>query len=301
MRRPDFRRGRDDLGLRRALQDWLLPALVGAMAFLAALAWAGALAAASLAETWQHSATAALTIQVPRPGEPAAGGAGASRAQAVAAVLEATPGLTARLLGEAELAALLRPWLGADAEKFDLPLPAVFAVRLAAPGGGIAGLEERLTALAPGTLVERHQEWQRRLTLLARSLQACALIELLVVGGVAAAVVAAVTRSGLAARREAIEIVHLLGATDSYIAGRFAFRATWLAGLGAVGGSLAALLLLALIAGLAVPPALWPRPDLPAWLATQLWPLLLVLPAVAAAIGWITAQGAVRRWLRRYP
>jgi hypothetical protein len=23
--------------------------------------------------------------------------------------------------------------------------------------------------------------------------------------------------------------------------------------------------------------------------------------AVAAAIGWITAQGAVRRWLRRYP
>jgi cell division transport system permease protein len=35
-------RGRDPLGLRRALSDRLLPALVAAMALLAALALAGA-------------------------------------------------------------------------------------------------------------------------------------------------------------------------------------------------------------------------------------------------------------------
>ena len=48
--RPRLRPARlDDLGLRRALSDRLLPLLVGAMAFLAALALAGAIGASSLA------------------------------------------------------------------------------------------------------------------------------------------------------------------------------------------------------------------------------------------------------------
>ena len=71
-RRSPLRPSRfDDLGLRRALSDRLLPALVGAMTFLAALTVAGVLAAAAIAEHWQTGAAAVLTVQVPRPGEPA--------------------------------------------------------------------------------------------------------------------------------------------------------------------------------------------------------------------------------------
>ena len=66
--------GFDELGLRRALSDRLLPLLVGAMAFLAALALAGAVGAASLARHWQQGAGSALTVQVPQP--TGAGGAG---------------------------------------------------------------------------------------------------------------------------------------------------------------------------------------------------------------------------------
>lgn len=47
-------KGRDPLGLRRALADRLLPALVAAMALLAALAIAGADGAGRLAERWQQ-------------------------------------------------------------------------------------------------------------------------------------------------------------------------------------------------------------------------------------------------------
>ena len=57
----------DDLGLRRGLGDRMLPLLVAAMAFLAAMALAGALAAAALAQHWQGGAEAALTVQVPHP------------------------------------------------------------------------------------------------------------------------------------------------------------------------------------------------------------------------------------------
>ena len=62
--------GFDELGLRRAFSDRLLPFLVAAMAFLAALALAGAEGAASLARHWREGAGTSLTVQVPRAGAP---------------------------------------------------------------------------------------------------------------------------------------------------------------------------------------------------------------------------------------
>jgi len=299
--------GFDELGLRRAISDRMLPFLVAAMAFLAAMALAGWVGAASLARHWQQGAGSALTVQVPRPKEPAAQGGGA-RLDRVVAVLVGSPGVAeARALSEEELAELLRPWLGSGAERLAVPLPAVIAVRLSDPGLEIDKLARRLETVAPGTLVESHGIWIRRLSVLARSLQACAGLALLLVAAVAAAVIAVATRAGLTARREAIEIVHGLGATDGYIASRFAGRATLLAGVGGVVGAVLALPVLLTLAGLAAPfaggvPAASSSPvDVLTALPGGLWLTLPVLPLASAAIGFLTAQGTVRRWLRRLP
>lgn len=45
----------DDLGLRQAMSDRLLPLLVAAMAFLAALALSGLVGAAALAQRWRRA------------------------------------------------------------------------------------------------------------------------------------------------------------------------------------------------------------------------------------------------------
>ncbi len=165
-----------------------------------------------------------------------------------------------------------------------------------------AALAGRLEVMAPGTLVERDAGWQGRLAALARSLQLCAEACLLLVVGVGAAVVGVASRAALASRREAIGIVHGLGASDGYIAGRFARRAARLAVLGGALGTAAALPVLLGLAGLAAPfadpgaaDAGWPT------LPPQLWGGLAVLPLAAGAIGWLTAQATVRRWLRRLP
>ncbi len=295
----------DDLGLRRALSDRLLPLLVAAMAFLAALALAGTMAASALAQHWQAGAGSMLTVQVPQPMAAAAEGGGA-RLDRVVSLLRGTPGVvSARPLSEAELANLLRPWLGSGSGRIALPLPGVVEVRLSDPGLDTGRLATRVEAAAPGTLLESHDVWIRRLAVLARSLQACAGLALAVVAFVAVAVIAVATRAGLSARRDAIEIVHGLGATDSYIAGRFARRATLLATAGAGIGAVAALPVLLGLAGLAAPftgqpeqaGAVVPVTALP----TELWLSLPALPMIAAAIGWLTAQGTVRRWLRRLP
>ena len=298
--------GFDELGLRRALADRMLPFLVAAMAFLAALALAGWVGAATLAQQWQRGAGASMTVQVPHPDEPAAE-PGTDRLARVLTLLQGTPGIaSARALTQDQLADLLRPWIGAGSEKLAIPLPAVIAVQLTDGADQLDGLAKRLDAAAPGTLVESHDVWMRRLAVLARSLQACAGLALLLVAGIAAAVIAVATRAGLAARREAIEIVHGLGATDGYIAGRFAARATLLAAAGGLAGAVIALPILVTLASLAAPFSGAPvSTNSPLWvldaLPPALWLLLPGLPLAAAGIGFLTAQGTVRRWLRRLP
>ena len=305
--------GRDDLGLSRALGDRMLPLVVAAMAFLAALALAGSVGAASLARRWQEGAASVLTVQVPRPTAPSADAGGGARIDRVLAILRGAPGIArARPLTEAELSDLLKPWLGTGSARLSLPLPAVVEVHLSGAGPDLPALAARLEAAAPGSTPESHGIWVQRLSTLARSLQACAWAALALVAAVAAAVIAVATRAGLMATREAIEIVHGLGATDGYIAARFAARITRLAAFGGACGALAALPVLLVLADLAAPFAPGATPvvviggsePLLAWLAAlplALWLALPGLPIAAALIGLATTQATVRTWLRQLP
>ena len=318
--RSEFRHARllrpagfDELGVRRALSDRILPALVAAMSFLAALALAGGLAAAGLAGHWRTGAATVVTVQVPRPTQPAEGSGGAgedTRLGRALAVLHTSPGVVStRVVPEGELSDLLRPWLGAGIEKLSLPIPAVIELRMAPAGADLERVTRRLESVAPGTLVESHGPWFRRLAVLAHSLVACAAVAALVVALVASMVVVIATRAGLSARREAIEIVHDLGASDGYIAGRFSRRVLGLAALGGLAGAVLAMPVLLGLATLAAPFAAPGQaggdPEL-SWgalgvLPASLWLMLPGLPVLAAGIGFLTAQGTVRQWLRRLP
>ncbi len=291
-------RGRDPLGLRRALADRLLPSLVAAMVLLGALAMAGADAASALAARWQAGAAAAITVQLPAGTPP-------ERVAAARAALEALPAVAAaEVLDQDSLAALLRPWLGDAVAGEVLPLPVLIELRLTRLPADAPALAARVAeAAGPGAAVEAHGVWVARLVALARSLQAVALAALLLVAGIAAAVVAVAVRAGIAARREAIAILHDLGATDAEIAGRFAVRAALLVGGGGLAGTAVAVPVLAAFAGLGAPlvggPSAAGLLDLP-W-GRLPWAGLALLPPLAAAIGWVSAQATVRLWLRRLP
>jgi len=312
----------DDLGLRRALGDRMLPALVAAMAFLAALALAGSAGAAAMVRHWQDGAAAALTVQVTNPTEPlprTGDGPEVTRLDQALTLLRSTQGIVGvRALTQAELAELLRPWLGDSSGSTALPLPGVIQVHLGGAGPDLAALQARREAAVPGTLVESHGAWVQRLAVLARSLQACAWLALAVVAAVAAAVIMVATRAGLSARRDSIEIVHGLGATDGYIAGRFARRATLLAGVGGLLGALASVPVLLALASLAAPfvsataevavPAAADMANSVQLMAQtlrtlppELWLGLPALPVAAGLIGLLTAQATVRSWLKRLP
>ena len=305
------RRYHDGLALHQALPGQFLPFLVAAMSFLAALALAGGIAAHSLSQRWTHGAGAVTTVQVPGPDDPAAGSG--TRIAAVQDALSHAPGIvTAHRLSDAELRGLLAPWIEQTGDS-SLPLPAVIEVHTLAGQDPMAPLLPRLEAIAPGVMVEHDSVWSDRLAALAGSLQACALLAVLIVMTVAVCVVMAATRAGLQTRRQAIALIHSLGAMDSYIAARFASRVGLLALVGGLGGSIAALPMLLAMSHLAAPftamtdaqattPMDWRNPY--AWADivphALLW-MLLALPPAAGITGWVTTQLTVRAWLRRLP
>ncbi len=279
------RLARDPLGLRKALADRLLLGLVAAMALLAALALAGRDGADRLAQRWRDGAQAAVTVQVPQP-DPA-------RMARALAVLRAMAEVEhAEAVDPERMAELLRPWLGA-AE--GLPIPGVIELRLNDLAADAILIGDRVAAEVPGAVTEAHGVWVAHLAALARAVQGVALAVLVLVAGVAAAVVAVAVRAGLSARRDAVLVLHGLGATDADVATRFARRAATLAGIGAAGGTALAVPALAGLALLAGPVAGTAR-----WHALP-WLDLLLVPLVAALVGWIATQATVRLWLRRLP
>jgi cell division transport system permease protein len=279
------RLARDPLGLRRALADRLLIGLVAAMALLAALALTGQHGADRLAERWREGARVALTVQVPEPD--------AARMARALEVLRAMPEVAAaEPVAPERMTELLRPWLGGAV---NIPLPGVIDIRLADLAADPVRIGERVAAAVPGAVTEAHGVWVAHLTALARALQAVALAVLALVAAVAAAVVAVAVRAGLSARRDAVLVLHGLGATDAEVARLFARRAARLAALGAAAGVAVAVPALAGLAAMAGPFA---GPE--SWLALPWLPLAL-LPVAAGAVGWITTQATVRIWLRRLP
>ncbi len=241
------------MGLRRALSDRMLVLLVAAMAFLAALALAGWFGTAALSRHWQYGAGASLTVQVPQASEPSARG-DQTRLAAVLALLGSSPVVaSARALSDHELRELLTPWLGQGVEQLAIPIPAVIAVRLIDSAADLDLLSRRLSEAAPGTLVEDHGSGSAVWRSLPEACRPAPPLRCCWSAVVAAAVIGVATRAGLSTRREAIEIVHGLGATDRYITSRFSERATFLAAVGSAIGTIAALPIVLTLAHIAAP------------------------------------------------
>ena len=79
-------------------------------------------------------------------------------------------------------------------------------------------LQSRLTAAAPGAVIDDHGEWHGRLSAAARSGQMLAFSVFILILGAACAIAIFAARAGLAANEKIVSLLHLVGATDQFIA-----------------------------------------------------------------------------------
>lgn len=271
---------------------WLTALSAGAMSFLAVLALATGLSAGRLADQWQGALDGVATVRL--TGAPDTLDV---RVEQAMEVLRETPGIaSARPLDKAELAALLKPWLGRDEVLDGLPLPRLIEVRIEPPGPDVEALRSRLDLASDGAIWDDHDAWRQPLAHSAAGLSALAWTAMALVILAAAAMVALAARASLARHTQIVRVLRLIGAEDGFIARAFTQRLAARAGLGGLVGAGLGLAALAALPEIgidaALKPALLPGPM--GWLA-----ILLAVPATAALIAWATARQAVARELAR--
>ena len=272
-----------------------MPWVIAIMMFLTILAAAAGIALAGAARSLGNDLDARLTVQLPQPNA-------ALRTMQTREILTGLRRLavvkTAEAVPQAQLTALLEPWLGSEGLDADLPLPALIDVELKRAGSDdMAVVRELVGMIAPAARVDEQADWLQPLANLLKSLTwlAIGLVALMTVATSAAVVLAA--RASLNTHRATIDVLHLLGSSDNQIAGLFQRRIALDALFGGVAGLLLALIVMLLIGGRmrAIGSELLGTAGI-GWVG---WALLFTLPLIGTAISTVSARFTVLRALRQ--
>ncbi len=261
----------------------------GAMAFLAVFALALALATGRLADRWASELAGSVTVRVSAPIDEQA-----ARAAAVMRILETTPGAgQPRLLPPEEVAGLLAPWFGPDMPVDALPVPALIDLPIAGEDFDAQGLRLRLEAEAPGATLDDHTEWRRPLVTAANRLRMLGIVSLLLIGAASASMITLAAKAALAANGQVIRVLRLIGARDITIATAFVRRFTKRAAVGATVGTLCGMAGIALLPGMDAAGGFLTGLGFQGWG----WLLPLLIPVVAAAVGFFATRWAALKML----
>lgn len=266
--------------------------VVCALCFLAALSGLVSRSAYAAADAWTNDVTGQITVRVR--------GDDAALTRAVD-LTKATPGIaTARAITRAEAEELLQPWLGAGGVPASLPLPKLVAAE-AAPDADAKDLVLRLTTSLKTagleTVVDDHLIWSADVR---KAIDLAGLVALTAVGLLGAtgiAVIAFATHATLLARRDIVELLHLSGAQDGFIASLFERRFLM---LGVQAGALGALMAFGAAAFVLYllrqsDAQIWLLPQLSLSLADGL--ILGLAPLIAGVASMIAARVTVMRSL----
>lgn len=220
-----------DFPLRRDDTNRMLPWIVAFMVYLACLTMIASINMNHYIADKSATLNNAITIQIP-------GTLRDEEREAVVTFLKQLDDLEeVAVLPERDVKALLEPWLGTGDAVDALPLPAIVEARFKAGSfSDAAELRQKVQELNPAVEVDDHHSWLEKLNAFTHSVQLVAAIIVLMIIGITVAVVVLAARTGLKLHSGAINILHMIGATDHYIARQFQYNALLLAAKGGLLG-----------------------------------------------------------------
>jgi cell division transport system permease protein len=196
-----------------------LIAVIAIMTFLASLTTGAVMLVRAAAGEWEADVAREVTIQV----RPMAGHDIDADVAKAADVARAFPGVTeVQPYSKQEAARLLEPWLGAGAHLDELPIPRLIVVKTV-PGSppDVAQMRKALLQEVPGAILDDHRGFIERMSALSAAAVTAGFGVLLLVLAATVLCVMFATRAAMAANQPVIEVLHLIGAKDDFIAGHF--------------------------------------------------------------------------------
>ncbi|NQV57339.1 MAG: cell division protein [Rhodospirillales bacterium] len=244
-------RHRSEIPFRADDTSRYLPWLLAFMVYFAALAVSGLFILNDVARKIDRGVENTLTIQIPISDDQLTDDRKVGEALGLLRRMNGVE--RAEALDREKIAELLRPWLGENAGETQLPLPRVIDVTISRRDGfHIDNVRKALGSVLPGISIDDHGVWLKGFLRAVRATKLVAITVVLLICLITIITVIFTTRAGLGLHRETIEIMHFVGARDTYVARQFAIRFSLMGIKGALIGiaiAVPTLLLISFIAG----------------------------------------------------
>ena len=204
---------------KNSISGRALVAVVAIMTFLASLTTGAVMLVRATASEWQSDVAREVTIQV-RPAQGRDLDAATAKAAEIAGAFPGIAGV--RSYSKEESARLLEPWLGGGLTLDELPVPRLIVIKLQSDSApDLAALRKTLGEQVPGASLDDHRGWIDRMRAMAATALAAGIGILILMFAATMLSVTFATRGAMAANRPVIEVLHFVGAKDSFIAGHF--------------------------------------------------------------------------------
>lgn len=243
---------RAELPLKNDKANLFLEISTAVSVFLFSITLAAFFMISAVISSWNKSIVDGLTVQIMAPAEALSVEEEQMRVNKVLMFFEGLSGVErVRVVSDQKIKKLMTPWLGADADLNALPLPKLLNVRLKdGKTFDYVAAKSSLHEVAPYASIDNHSMWLKKLIQSASSLKALSVFVLLLVLIAAVFSLFYAVGTSLKVHQNLIEILHIMGATDSYIAKQYAYRCFALGFISAVFGTIITLLALFTISGL---------------------------------------------------
>ncbi|MBR2137022.1 MAG: hypothetical protein IJ852_03560 [Alphaproteobacteria bacterium] len=256
----------------------------------------------SMAGSWEKDISGSVTVQIiPVEGEDKHVDTQKTEEQKnkVLQFMEQVSGVeSVRVLDKQAIERLMIPWLGNKVDVSSLPIPQLLDVKLAK--GAELNYDEitrGLRNISPNASIDNHRLWLNRLIKFANSLRVLAVAVLLMVVAICAFSIYYSARTSLNINLNSIEILHIVGAKDDYIAKQYAKSYAKIGFFAGIIGLMVAIPSIIFVGkyGISTGSGLLNG----AHLSTLAWCLMLITPLFSSLYAMITSYYTVRKNLEK--
>lgn len=292
----------EELPLKGDSTSLFLQIMISIAVFLFAVTLSGVLSINTMLQNWNDSILGSLTVQImpvnniDNAKALAETLAHQDKALEVLKNIEEVESVTA--LKDSQLQKLIQPWLGDGVNIKELPMPRIVDVKLK-PNTEIdfIKLAAKLAEATPMASVDNHKLWLNKLIKFADGLKMLALSVLALVVMITSGAIFYTTQTSLGLHKYTIEILHLMGAKDTYVAQQYAKRTAL---LGLEGGFIGLAIAIPTIFGIgSLAEQIEGGIISDATLSVSAWLAIISLPLFASFISMLTAYYTVKRTLQK--
>lgn len=302
MSKSKFIARKQELPLKGENTSIFLQVMISIAVFIFAITLSGVLSINSMLFNWNQSILGSLTVQIMPVNDTNREKAAAETLayqekavdflQTVEGIIKVTP------LEDDQLKQLIQPWLGDGVNIENLPMPRLIDVKLSGNADiDFLKLAQDLAQASPQASLDNHKLWLSKLIKFADGIKMIAMTILILVIAITSGAIFYTTQMSLGLHGSIIEILHIMGAKDAYVAQQYAKRMAVMGFLGGIIGLLFAIPTIFFIASLAkqIEGGIISEANL----SFSDWLIIASLPLFSMTISMITAYYTVKRTLQK--